>query len=58
MYEDYGNLAGFMGFAGAADTSSTPVVRYQDLHRSRTTSRYSISESVTVSGVSSGPLVR
>ncbi len=34
MYEDYGNLAGFMGFAGAADTSPTPVVRYQDLHRS------------------------
>lgn len=33
MYEDYGNLAGFMGFAGAGDASPTPVVRYQDLHR-------------------------
>jgi hypothetical protein len=33
VYEDYGNLAGFMGFAGAGDASPTPVVRYQDLHR-------------------------
>lgn len=34
MYEDYGNLAGFAGFAGATDTGDVPVVRYQDLHRS------------------------
>jgi hypothetical protein len=33
VYEDYGNLAGFMGFAGAGDAEPTPVVRYQDLQR-------------------------
>lgn len=32
--EDYGNVAGFAGFAGAGEAEDAPVVRYQDLHRS------------------------